>query len=115
MDAISMLIDGGKQQMIWSRRGTLTAASCRLQESNTYGTGFTMRFPRIEKMREDKSWNQTDTVATLREKVQEMQVEAVRGKISKQPRQARVVNVKVGLWSTAVSVLHWTMMLTRIR
>eukprot|EP00892_Ulva_mutabilis_P006390 jgi/Ulvmu1/4122/UM019_0101.1 len=67
----------------------------RLQESNTYGTGFTMRFPRIERMREDKSWQQVDTMATLREKVQEMQLQAVRRTTRTQPRQTRRTAAKV--------------------
>lgn len=68
---------------------------CRLQESSTYGTGFTMRFPRIEKVRDDKSWNQADTMATLREKVKEMQVESARGHAQKAPRKPRRTVVKV--------------------
>lgn len=68
---------------------------CRLQESTTFGTGFTMRFPRIEKVRDDKSWRQADTMATLREKVKEMQVESVRSHAKKAARQPRLTLVKV--------------------
>lgn len=72
-----------------------SCAECRLQESTTFGTGFTMRFPRIEKVRDDKSWRQADTMATLREKVKEMQVESVRSHTKKASRQPRHTLIKV--------------------
>lgn len=54
-----------------------------------------MRFPRIEKVRNDKSWKQIDTMATLKEKVKEMQVESHHGHSQKPRRQIHRAAVKV--------------------
>jgi len=43
----------------------LQVKAAEIVESSQYKTGFTLRFPRVEKIRDDKPWYDCMTVAEL--------------------------------------------------